>query len=334
MKAEIKPRFNFEGRTKLETVIPLSTPYLVFLDPSDKCNQSCPMCPSGNKKLLKSVGRNPQLMGFALYKKIIDTLCDMPEPIKTLRLYKDGEPLLNPRFPDMVRYAKETGRFGQIDTTTNGKLLDKYMAWKLVEAGLDKIFISVPANYDEEYLLDISEFFLGTYYTEGEHGGKLKVYVKIIGDFLSDAQKKKFLSDFGNISDYKFIENLAPCWPGYDVGKIGNMGIYGQPIKEVQVCPYIFYSLAINSDGTVSLCFLDYPHKMILGDLKTESFKDIWEGEKLRNFRIKMLVNRQQIPFCSECKQLSYGAADCLDDFADELLKKFPLTNLPIGDTL
>ena len=34
MKAQIKPRINLEGRTKLETVIPLETPFVVFVDPS------------------------------------------------------------------------------------------------------------------------------------------------------------------------------------------------------------------------------------------------------------------------------------------------------------
>ena len=48
VKAEIKPRITLEGRTRLETVIPLSTPYLVFLDPSDICNQHCAFCPSGD----------------------------------------------------------------------------------------------------------------------------------------------------------------------------------------------------------------------------------------------------------------------------------------------
>ena len=31
---KIKPRINLEGRTKLETVIPLSTPFIIFVDPS------------------------------------------------------------------------------------------------------------------------------------------------------------------------------------------------------------------------------------------------------------------------------------------------------------
>ena len=33
MKAEIKPRIELENRTKLETVIPLSTPFVIFVDP-------------------------------------------------------------------------------------------------------------------------------------------------------------------------------------------------------------------------------------------------------------------------------------------------------------
>ena len=145
MKAKIAPRITLEGRTKLETVIPLSTPYLVFLDPSDVCNAKCSWCPTGSGEARKY--KTPQLMNFDLYRKIIDDLCDMPEPIKTLRLYADGEPLLNPRFPDMVQYAKTTGRFGQVDSTTNGKLLSRKLNSAIVNSGLDRIFISVPAGW-------------------------------------------------------------------------------------------------------------------------------------------------------------------------------------------
>ncbi|MDB5555375.1 MAG: Radical additional 4Fe4S-binding protein, partial [Rhizobium sp.] len=30
MKAQLKPRINMEGRTALETVIPIETPFIVF----------------------------------------------------------------------------------------------------------------------------------------------------------------------------------------------------------------------------------------------------------------------------------------------------------------
>jgi hypothetical protein len=38
MKAQLKPRINLEGRTTLETFIPLSTPFVVFVDPASSCN--------------------------------------------------------------------------------------------------------------------------------------------------------------------------------------------------------------------------------------------------------------------------------------------------------
>ena len=41
MKAQISPRIDLVNRTKLEEVIPLDTPFVVFVDPSDACNFKC-----------------------------------------------------------------------------------------------------------------------------------------------------------------------------------------------------------------------------------------------------------------------------------------------------
>lgn len=319
MTAELKPRITLEGRTRLETVIPLSTPYLVFLDPSDKCNFRCKFCPSGDKKLLKQVRREPQIMPFGLYKKIIDDLCAMPEHIKTLRLYADGEPLLNPRFCDMVGYAKDTGRFGQIDTTTNGSRLNPWLSMQLVNSGLDKIFISVPTNYSFIYWRNVEEL-----YDFSRRRKDFKIYVKMIADGLDQKEKDKFMEQFGACSDYIFLEHYAPCWPGYESPEVNQeVGIYGQPIKEVQVCPYLFYSVKINSDGTVSICFLDWRHFYIIGDLNRQSFREIWEGPELHAYRYVHLSKlRSDMPSCKDCGQLSHGAPDSIDDYADELLRR------------
>ena len=72
MKAEIKPRIELENRTKLEEVIPIKVPFLVFLDPADICNFQCKFCPTGNRALIKKINRDSDLMKFDLYKKIID----------------------------------------------------------------------------------------------------------------------------------------------------------------------------------------------------------------------------------------------------------------------
>jgi len=316
MKAKIRPRINLKDRTRLETVIPLSTPYLVFLDPSDKCNFQCRFCPTGSGEAKKY--KKPMLMDFDLYKKIISDLCEMPEPIKTLRLYSDGEPFLNPKFPEMVKYAEDTNRFGQIDTTTNGSLLTPKTSQEIVDAGLDKIFVSVPEDYDLVYIKGVT--FL---YNYGHKKESCKVYVKIIGDRLNEKRRSQFIQDFSNFSDYIFIEHLAPCWPEFEVRDVNkNVGIYGQSIgKEVNICPYCFYSLKINSDGSVSRCFLDWKHKYVIGDLKTEKITDIW-NKQMRHFQKLMLKDRKSIRGCSDCGQLLYGAPDNIDQYAEELLKR------------
>jgi len=244
MKAEIKPRIELENRTKLEEAIPIDVPFLVFLDPADICNFQCKFCPTGNRALIKKINRNSGLMDFDLYKKIIDDLCEFEKPVKVLRLYKDGEPFLHPELAGMVRYAKERGCALQVDTTTNGSLLNPEKNLELIEAGLDKIFISLEGLSDEFYkeftgsnlkfdelVENIRHFY--------ENRKNCIVCIKIIGDYLSEEEKDRFFNIFGDIADRIFIENVAPCWPKFEMSGVtpnSEVGIYGQEIKEVQVC--------------------------------------------------------------------------------------------------
>lgn len=331
MKAKIQPRIELENRTKLEEVIPLDTPFLVFLDPADVCNFQCKFCPTGNRALIKNINRNSGLMDFDLYKKIIDDLGEFEKPIKVLRLYKDGEPLLHPRFADMVRYAKERGCALQVDTTTNGSLLNPEKNIELIEAGLDRIHISLEGLSDDFYRdftgykikFDMLVENIRHFY---EHRKNCIVCVKIVGDNLSEKETDLFYDTFGDIADRIFIEHVAPCWPKFEMKDVvpnSEVGIYGQEIKEVEVCPYIFYSLSINSDGKVSLCFLDWSRELIVGDVKTESFRNIWNNESLFDCRrMHLLKKRKDHPICAECGQLSHCLPDDIDSFAEILLAR------------
>ena len=331
IKTKIKPRIELENRTKLEEVIPLEVPFVVFLDPANICNFQCKFCPTGNRALMKNINRKSCLMDFDLYKKIIDDLCEFEKPIKVLRLYKDGEPLLNPRFADMVRYAKERGCTLQVDTTTNGSLLNPEKNLELIEAGLDRINISLEGLSAESY----KEFagyninfakFVGNIRHFYEHKKDCTVCIKIVGDFLSEEEKNRFFDIFGDIADRVFIEHVAPCWPDFEMNEVvpnQEVGIYGQEIREVDVCPYIFYSLSINADGKVSLCFLDWSWKLIVGDVRTESFKNIWNSETLFKYqKMHLLKKRKEHPICAVCGQLSHCLPDDIDPFAEILLKR------------
>ena len=123
MKARLEPQINLAGRTALETVIPLSTPFIVFVDPASACNFKCTFCPTGHRDMIAETGRFQGVMKFDIFQKVVDDLGAFDKPIKVLRMYKDGEPFLNKRFAEMVAYAKRAKHIDYIDTTTNGTFL-------------------------------------------------------------------------------------------------------------------------------------------------------------------------------------------------------------------
>jgi MoaA/NifB/PqqE/SkfB family radical SAM enzyme len=331
MKAKIRPRIELKNRTKLETVIPLKTPFTIFVDPSDLCNFQCKFCPNSDRDLVKKTNRSLKTMDLELFKKIVDDICEFEKPIKVLRMYKDGEPLLNPKFVEMVRYAKEKKCAERVDTTTNASLLSPKKNLEIIDTGIDRINISIEGVNAKQYLefskykLDFDKFIENIRHLY-DHRKNCEIIIKISGDTISEDDKKKFYDIFGDIADGVFIEHVMSCWPEFELKGIKvnqEVGIYGQKIKEVQVCPYVFYSFSINSDGLASLCFLDWSEKLIIGDTRKESVKDIWNGQKMFEYRKMFLEKkRKDHPFCGKCGQMTHGLPDDIDAYAEELLKK------------
>ena len=150
--------------------------------------------------------------------------------------------------------------------------------------------------------------------------------VKINGDTLSEDDKKRFLELFGDYCDKIYIEHIMGCWPNFEFDGVqinNEFGIYGNEIVERDVCPYPFYSIAVNSDGIVSVCFLDWSKKLVIGDCRFQSIDEIWQSKSLNEYRKLFLKGkRKQHPICGNCGQMSHGMADNIDAHADEIYKK------------
>ena len=332
MKASLKPRINLENRTSLEKVIPLNTPFIVFIDPASACNFQCTFCPTGHRPMIKDTGRFQGAMKLDLFKKIIDDLEEFDKPIRVLRLYKDGEPFLNKNFHHMIKYAKDSSKVEYIDTTTNASLLTHQNIEQVINAGLDKVNISIDGMTEETYKtftkfdVDFKKMVENIKYFYSIKGD-CEMVIKIPGDIITEDQKKLFFDTFGDYCDRIFVENFAPCWPEFDVEKHTGVkitkGIYQQEISDTNTCPYIFYSISVNADGLVSSCFLDWGRKLIVGDVRTEKLTKIWRSEKMNDLRILHLEGkRKEKSPCNSCGQLSHCLPDNIDNYTKELLPK------------
>jgi len=271
-------------------------------------------------------------MSFDDYKKIIDDMTQFPDKIKTLRLYKDGEPLINRKLPDMIRYAKDKDVAHSIDFTTNGSLLTYELGKRLVEAGLDRIIISVEALSDKEYF-EISKYKVDfKQYVDNirhlyENKASMTILVKTT-DVGVKGREQEFFDIFGNICDEISIDQITPVWPQYqvdnDIKTSFDKDIYGKElVGGVTVCPYIFYSISINAVGSVSACFVDWEQKIILGNALTDSIADIWNGDEHKALQLAHLRgDRSNLAVCGNCGQLQYGSPDNIDSHKNELLSR------------
>jgi len=318
-------RIQLENRIPLEPNLPLSTPWVVFVDPAMSCNQQCKFCYHSSNNI-------KGIMQWDLYKKIISDIHLFESQIKTLRLYAFGEPLLNPKFSDMVKYAKDEQVAENIDTTTNGSLFNPKLNLSIIEAGIDRINISVIGINAEQYKSFSNYFIKFEKYVDNiahlYHNRKqCTIFIKINGDVISKEDQQKFLEIFTPISDGIGIEHTMKCWYDFDMKDIPTnkeVGVYGQPISHVEICSYVFYTYCCHYDGKVSACFLDWNKKLLIGDVNKQSLVDIWNSDRMNNLRKLMLrMLRSFHPICKSCQQLISGQPVDLDAYTDSLLERY-----------
>jgi radical SAM protein with 4Fe4S-binding SPASM domain len=321
-------------RTRLEDVLPLDTPYSLFIDVCNACNFKCKFCAiqtSGRELKFKK-----QVMDINLYKKIIDDIKEFRKPLKMLRLAASGEPLINKNLAQMIAYAKEKGVTEHIEIVSNGSLLNPQLNRELVAAGLDRIRISIEAADAEGYYqmsgvrLDWKEFKnnINDLYMNRK---QCEIYIKTVDAAVETEEKKqKFYTEFGDMCDKISIEHIVPVWADYDeiyddFSINREEGLHGHKIKDVECCPFPFYSFVIQPDGQVTACCADWEREIIVGDVNVEKVKDIWEGGKYKNFLMGMLENGKNSNHktCAKCAYPCYDAVDNIDNYRMQILKKY-----------
>jgi len=120
----------------LETRRPVAPPTYIQLEPVGQCNLRCQMCPIQFRTDGPPHGP-PAFMDFDLFTDII---ADLPS-LRELHLQGLGEPMMHPRFFDMIRHAVARGI--RVSTNTNATLLTERRAEQSVTSGLDTMHISL-----------------------------------------------------------------------------------------------------------------------------------------------------------------------------------------------
>jgi radical SAM protein with 4Fe4S-binding SPASM domain len=122
--------------------VPLPT-YLQ-LEVAGQCNLRCQMCPIQFRKDGPPHGP-PAFMSWETFMKVLDQFPDLKE----LHLQGLGEPMLHPRFFDMVGFAAARGI--RVTTNTNMTLVTRARAERCATSGLDCLHVSVDGSTAATY---------------------------------------------------------------------------------------------------------------------------------------------------------------------------------------
>lgn len=309
-----KLRISFVLSLILKKAFISGLPASLSIEPTTNCNLRCPECPSGLRTFTRKTGN----IDFELYKSIID---QSYKELIYLMLYFQGEPFLHPRFFKMVKYANEKRIYTA--TSTNAHFLDSENAIKVVESGLDRLIISIDGVTQESYekyriggslekvlegtknlveakkeLKSNKPFIIFQFVVFKSNENEIQEIKKLAGKMRVDEVKIKS-AQFYNLS----IDNeLIPTRQKYlRYQKTDSQ--YVIKYKFPDKCWRSWRSSVITIDGKLVPCCFDKDAIHELGDLKENTLKKIFAGDKSKTFKTQILKDRKQIDICRNCTE-------------------------------
>lgn len=318
------------ARTELYRCLPLDAPLSVHIFPSFYCNFRCGYClHSLSPDVLAAKGFHRQNMDFGVYRKAIDDISARGWRLKALIFAGHGEPLLHPRIAEMVALAKERQVADRVEIVTNASLLTRELSDALIEAGLDRLRVSLQGVTAGQYRevsgvrIDFEQFMdqLRYFYS---HKRDTEVYIKIIDLALKEpGDRERFEALCRGAADVHAIEYAIPFVPEIDLGAVSGKCKQGNRGRSA-ICSMPFYMLVLYPNGDVlPCCATDVP--AVLGNVLREDLADIWDGGERNRFLLRQLEGAATLPVCGACAVPAFGLqeGDYLDGHAGELKRAY-----------
>ena len=113
---------------------------LLQMGVANDCNHRCCFCPNASSH------RKKTMMDYGFATRIIKVCAPFLGEHKQLCFHMNGDPLLYPRLPDLIRLSKQLG-YSYIFLTTNGAVSTDDTLKRLLDVGLDSIKFSISHNH-------------------------------------------------------------------------------------------------------------------------------------------------------------------------------------------
>ncbi len=283
-------------------------PTKLHIELTNICNLNCIMCPRSYMK------RERGMMEFATFKKIID---ESRGKLEFAYLHLFGESLLHPCLFKMIKYCKDAGISAGL--ATNATILDKIKSQRIIDSGLDFLVISFDGTSKQTYEMI-------------RRGGNFEQTLDNITTFLhirKTRPRPHTVIQMIYMKDTDRVEEYIQFWNSYNVdgirvkplqtwsGEIESINALSPSSNEKKLtkpCDRLWRHICILWDGTVVPCEFDFDKIYPLGNVKSETLSEIWNGERIINLRKMHLSGKKSdIDLCKSC---TYSAPSTLENLA------------------
>ena len=291
-------------------------PVVLQVQTINRCNASCQMCPYPY-----TVHLEPRsIMDDALYSRIAAE-CAGEDGFVELVPMAQGEPLLDVKMESRIAEFKRIAKPHQmVEIVTNGSALTPARFQRLVESGVDTITFSLSAFTEATYNSII----------EGLSWKQVVRNLGAIADSPLKARVNIFLRYVRQTGNEGELPAFNQYWKGrglnvvaYEVNnRSGALDNYDrlQPVKSFLFkkirksmgrvlfkgsCPHAFGIMHVLSNGDVPLCANDWHHRHHLGNVNTQSIREIYNSKAMNEIRELMEQGRfEEIEACRDCSFL------------------------------
>lgn len=250
-------------------------PLMLGIEAIDACNYKCEIC---YRRYKEGSGARIGLDGF---KRLVDEGAEYGLPCVIFG--GGGEPMMEKKVCDMVRYAGENDVM-DILFSTNGALLTPEKIDELVDAGITRMQVSLdaitPDTYkkirggDLEYVESMIHYCLEK--RKKENNKLPLIRVSFIAYERNRDEAPAFLEKWKDVADIVDIQNHI------DYSNVDSL-------KEIRTkklfCPQPWQRVNIWSNGDISPCCTFYSKHFAFGNIKTHSVKEVWDGKKVQALR-------------------------------------------------
>lgn len=254
-------------------------PQRISVEVTNYCNQRCVLCP--RQEFTRPLG----FMDRALFERIAR---ECAQHATRLWLHFLGEPLLHRDLVRMIAFAKRAG-VGEVGLSTNALSLHGRLADALLQSGLDRLECSMDADDAAQYVAmrgrdhfeRVSRNVRAFLARKRELGAERPV------TSIQFMRTRELLASLERVTGAwrpllgprDFVMTIEPASFG------GAIPVGGALPAERAPCRWLYASLMILQDGTVTMCGADWDAHAPLGNVRDQTIADIWHGAELARRR-------------------------------------------------